>query len=208
VAVLPDSPRTRREENKARTRQAMIDAALELFATVGYDDTSTEAIAERAGVSPRTFFRYFPTKESVLFFGEYDYIRSFADVYLAQPADVSELDAIRDSFLILAPGLSRIKDRIVRYELALAGSAVLRGREYEHHAQNQAVVAGALAQRRGLDEPDEDCRLLAAVAVAVLRHSHGRWLAASTSDPRPFLADAYERLGRLARGRHGSPGGH
>jgi AcrR family transcriptional regulator len=111
-------PGSRRNESKARTRQALVEAALDLFAEDGYDATTTEAIAERANVSPRTFFRYFATKESVLFFGEYDYIRSFAGVYLAQPRSLPELEAIRASFLMLAPALSRIKARIARYEQA------------------------------------------------------------------------------------------
>jgi AcrR family transcriptional regulator len=76
---------------KARTRQALIDVALELFAAQGYESTSIEQIADRAGVSPRTFFRYFVTKESVLFFGEDDYVRSLVEDYVAQTAAQNEM---------------------------------------------------------------------------------------------------------------------
>jgi len=188
---------SRREAKKAQTRQALIEAALELFAEQGYDETSVEEIAEEAGVSPRTFFRYFPSKEDVLFFGEYDYIRSFTGVYLAQPATVQELAAVEASFLVLAPALSRIKERIALYEKALTGSPLLRGREQLHLAENQRVIAEALARRRGLIRSDERCSLLAALSLSLLKHSIDRWLTSSAADPRRFIADDFANFRRL-----------
>lgn len=61
----------RRERRRLRTAHALQAAALELFERQGFDATSTDEIAAAADVSPRTFFRYFPTKESVAFFDEY-----------------------------------------------------------------------------------------------------------------------------------------
>ena len=64
---MVQSPATPRAVSAARSREALIDAALSRFARDGFDATPTDRIAEDAGVSPRTFFRYFPTKEDVLF---------------------------------------------------------------------------------------------------------------------------------------------
>src|SRR3954471_15974601 len=56
-----------RQRKKDATHQAIGDAAWALFAEKGYEETSINDIAERANVAPRTFFRYFPTKEAVVY---------------------------------------------------------------------------------------------------------------------------------------------
>src|SRR5262245_24429842 len=97
---------SRRERHKSRTRQALREAALELFAAQGFDTTTTEEIAEKAGVSVRTFFRYFPTKELVLFFGRYDFVQAFVAELVRQPQSKSDLDAIRAAYSESAPGFA------------------------------------------------------------------------------------------------------
>ena len=168
--------RSPRAENAERTRQALVDAALKLFATRGYDATSTEEIAQAAGVSPRTFFRYFPTKETVLFFGEYDFMRSFAGVLLAQPSGLPDLDAASATLVLLAPGVNRLRKRINLYEQAIASSLVLRGREELNQEQHVLAMAEAFAQRRGLRQPDRGCQLLGSLCHLLLRRSLEEWL--------------------------------
>lgn len=190
-----------RAASGARVRRSLVDAALELFAAKGYDETTTTEIAAAAGVSPRTFFRYFPTKESVVFFGEYDFVRSFADVYLSQPPEMSPLAAMAAAFASLAPRVDRLRARIGLYQRAVASSAVLRGREREVDDENGAIVAAAIAARRGLATPDRACQLEAHVGMAVLRFSLKQWLGEPAS-----LAVADEIAGDFARlGSFASP---
>jgi AcrR family transcriptional regulator len=60
-------PRGLREQKKAETRAALVKAAQDLFHRKGYEATTIDEIAEAAVVSRRTFFRYFPTKEDLVF---------------------------------------------------------------------------------------------------------------------------------------------
>lgn len=190
-----------RAANAARRRQDLIDVALRLFAEQGYDETSTDQIAEEAGVSPRTFFRYFPTKESVLFFGEYDFIRSFEDVLMAQPPEIPDLDAIRDALIVLAPVIERIRERVARYEQAIKSSITLRGRSQANDEEHIAHMAAAIARRRGLDQPDAGCTLLATIAHHVLRASIEDWLAGPATRS---TADALSEGFALLRAEIGS----
>ena len=58
-----------RERKKERTRQALVDAAISLFSTKGYEETTIAELAAAADVAPRTFFSYFASKEEILFAG-------------------------------------------------------------------------------------------------------------------------------------------
>jgi AcrR family transcriptional regulator len=192
---MPQGSRSPRADHAARTRRALIDTALKLFSTQGYDNTATDEIAEAAGVSPRTFFRYFPTKESVLFFGEYDFIQSFTGLYLAQPDSASDIDAMRECFVTLAPGVSRLRDRIKLYRQAVASSLTLRGRERRNHEENAETIAVAIADRRGLPLPDPECDLLASLGLLVLDRSMDRWLnSPGRKDLGAFIQDEFASL--------------
>ncbi|MDV3132842.1 TetR family transcriptional regulator [Mycobacterium sp. 29Ha] len=168
--------RSPRGEHADKMRIALLEAALNLFSANGYDETTTDQIAESAGVSPRTFFRYFPTKESVLFFGEYDFIDAVSGVYLAQPDELSDYEAMVNSFALLAPGLKRIRRRIAQYHEAVASSLVLIGRERKNHEANAETVAKVIAARRRLPSPDSECQLLASVGMLLVERALNQWL--------------------------------
>jgi AcrR family transcriptional regulator len=186
---------SRRKEHKLRTQRALQQAALELFAERGYDTTTTDEISERAGVSPRTFFRYFPTKESVLFVGEYGWFQSFTRLFLAQPAKLSDLEALRATLHTLAPSLVKIRHALVLYERAVASSAALRGGVFDHQQHRIATVAEAIAIRRDLAKPDEACRILATAVLVFYRRAVTQWLAGPASaDPRKTIKSEFDLL--------------
>jgi AcrR family transcriptional regulator len=168
-----------REKHKNQTGQAIRHAALKLFASNGYDATTTEMIAERAGVSARTFFRYFPTKESLLFFGEQDWIKTMADEYPRQPASLSDVEALVAVIQLQTPRLSRRRQWLLLFERAIASSPTLRGLEEDHHRQNTEVLAQAIATRRGKGRADEASHLLAAIVGMTYRRAINIWLTGS-----------------------------
>ena len=195
---MVQSPPTPHAVSAARTREALIDAALALFARDGFDATTTDRIAQRAGVSPRTFFRYFPTKESVVFHRDYGFMRSFASAYFSSPASATDYEAVRATFVELAAGFRDLRPRIEMYRAAVDSSAVLIGREQEHLADHVSTVAEAVARRRGDTEPDDECETLAVVALALYQRAVRQWLAGPRARELADLIDGeFARLPRL-----------
>jgi AcrR family transcriptional regulator len=170
-----------RDRNKSQTARTLRAAALKLFATQGYDATTTEEIAEKAGVSARTFFRYFPTKESLMFFGEHDWIQSYAEELPLQPKELSDLEALRATITSHTPRLIRRRQSLLLFVRAVASSRTLRGLDHDHQLENTRVLAEAIATRRGQRNPDEGCTLLAAVTLLAYRRALEIWLAGPAS---------------------------
>jgi AcrR family transcriptional regulator len=166
-----------RDRNKLNTRRAIHDAALKLFAGQGYDATTTEQIADKAGVATRTFFRYFPTKEHVLYQGEADWIREFLDVYPAQPTTLSDLEAMRVTLVGLTPNVEKSRRSMQLYQRAVDSSPTLRGLEQVHYEQDAGILAQAIAARRGRRRVDEACVLFASVGLLAYRRAVELWLA-------------------------------
>ncbi|CAN5422530.1 TetR family transcriptional regulator [soil metagenome] len=89
-----DAAPTRRERKAASTRQAIVASARRLFEDHGYAETTVDQIAEHADVAPRTFFRYFPTKEALLF-ADFDEERArMLDSLQNRPRDEDPLQSI------------------------------------------------------------------------------------------------------------------
>jgi AcrR family transcriptional regulator len=189
------APPSRRQAHKMRTERLLQQAALELFAKQGYDDTPTDAIAERAGVSPRTFFRYFATKESVLFVGEYDWFQSFTAEYAKQPLELSDVDAMLKTLLKLTPDHVKRRRALVLYEKAVASSPTLRGGVHDRQQHDIGTVAEAVAKRRGMSKPDESCFLLGAVFLLTYRRALTAWLGGpATADLTAIITGNFELL--------------
>ncbi|MET0896328.1 MAG: TetR family transcriptional regulator [Mycobacterium sp.] len=83
-----------RERKKLRTRSTLVDAAAELCLQQGYDNTTVEQIAAAAEVSPRTFSRYFPTKDAVIGAIVVDVAQIVANELARQPAGITVYDAM------------------------------------------------------------------------------------------------------------------
>lgn len=103
IRVTPDcvKPPGLREAKKEQTRSALSDAALELVSHHGYEATTVDAIARRAGVSVRTFHNYFPGKAAVLAHLAADLIVEYSTELRSQPDSVSCAYALRGAWLAM-----------------------------------------------------------------------------------------------------------
>src|SRR3954449_12783834 len=91
-------PPTQMSRWKPDARGRLIQAAIDLFAEQGYDATTVAEIAERAGLTKRTFFRYFTDKREVLFSGSEELERIWLQALSATPTDTSPLAAVIAGF--------------------------------------------------------------------------------------------------------------
>ena len=134
------------------TRKRLQETALRLFAEHGFDHVTVDQIAVSAGVSHMTFFRNFPTKESVVLNDPYDPLIVIAVV--AQDVALSPLDRVRLGFMTAARAVDDEDMEIVRARIRLAANHPrLRARLWENnHRTELAVVDGLVAD--GVDDLD------------------------------------------------------
>ena len=123
----------------------MQSTALRLFLEHGYDETSVAAVAAEAGVSHMTFFRHFPTKESVVVGDPYDPL--IAESVRGLPADLGAFERVRRGLVdawasMPEPGVGETRDRI---RLAVSHPA-LRAAMHENLRETQTVVEAALRE--------------------------------------------------------------
>jgi AcrR family transcriptional regulator len=187
-----------RERKKARTREALQEAAMDLFTRQGFDGTTVEEIADACEVSPRTFFRYFPTKEDVLF-ADADARRERLLAVLAdQPADQPPFGALRAAMRALAIDYRHDRAALVARSKVLEGSPQLQAYKAEHQHGWEAVVVDALERRAtaaGAPVTREELQLVTAVATAAMRVALDVWIATeSGAELDELLDDAFARL--------------
>jgi AcrR family transcriptional regulator len=150
----------------------LVEAALELFGERGFEQTTVAEIAQRAGLTERTFFRYFADKREVLFWGAGALETALVEALEAAPASLSAIGAVGsalDSVAVGFPvpsGVSRRRGEII------AANAELRERERIKLASLASALAAAL-RRRGVTEPAAS--LAAEMGVTVFRISFERW---------------------------------
>jgi len=168
--------------------------ALELFAERGFEATTVDDLAEAAGIGRRTFFRYFPSKNDVVY-GDFDAaLDELRERLAATPRDVPLVDGIRDAVLAfnaLPPGAEpqhRVRMSLVLHTPALQAHSTLR------YAGWRAVIAEHAADRLGLDPADFPPRLLAHQALAAAVAAYEQWLAHPGSDLHDLLDRAFRAL--------------
>src|SRR5580700_8025258 len=99
----PEKPEGLRERKRRETSERIIDKGLKLFVKNSYDGTTLDAIAEAAGISRRTFFYYFKSKEDVLLAARDSGFReALRPTLLEESADQAPLDAVQKCLVKLA----------------------------------------------------------------------------------------------------------
>lgn len=157
-------------------------AALELYHERGFDQTTVAEIAERAGLTERTFFRHFADKREVLFRGD-ELTRSIAAALDAVPETVPPLDAVADALTAVSGFFDERRPYSQKRQAVIDANPGLRERELIKLASMAAAIGDAL-RRRGIGEPAAS--LTAEAGIAVFKVAFERWL---TDQPARNMAD-------------------
>jgi AcrR family transcriptional regulator len=191
-----------RERKKERTARAIEDAALRLFAERGFQATTVADIADAAEIAPRTFFAYFPSKESVLF-GDFDAIlQSLGEHLEARTGHL--LDALRGWIVEMLEHDAVPDDRERQRREVIDATEQLLAHERQQVARFETVIAAAAATEFGDEPGDLHPRLVAAAAAATLTALRPAPGAPEPADPLAPLDDAlaFLRGGMSALRRH------
>jgi AcrR family transcriptional regulator len=148
-------------------------AALELYAERGFDNTTVAEIAKRAGLTERTFFRHYADKREVLFGGAGGLQETLVDTVADAPGSLLPLDAVAAGLEAAANLLQSRREFSLRRQAIIAANPELQERELIKQASMSAALAGAL-RGRGVAEPT--AKLAAEVSIAVMRVAFQRWI--------------------------------
>jgi len=223
-AVPSAAPPSRRELNKAATRQAISDSTLELLRSQGPGNFTVEDIAESAGISRRTFFNYFSSTEAAIASVTHGFLDTALEQFRLRPADEPILESARAALVELADPMT-VAPMAELFSLTQASPLLARSElEAWDHCTEQIIAA---ARERAAQNPDAEMdelylRALAGSVISCGKAAMELWFsrcgtdlsAESLSILRQLLIDSMGLLGsgfaapqqnRPAAGRQDSP---
>lgn len=174
-------------------RERIARAGLQLFVAQGHDRTTAEDIAERAGVSRRTFFRHFPAKDDVIF-SAHERILAAVSEHLSALEDLPPLRAVcSGTRIVLRSYVTDTEVSVQRYQLIRSVPA-LRDREIAWVSHYDRIFARYLRDRlAGQPHGDRTASVAASAIVAAHNHVLRQWLrSGGTVDPYPALEEAFD----------------
>ena len=153
-------------------RARLAGAALDLYLERGFEQTTVSDIAERAGVTERTFFRHFADKREVLFDGTDSLQRGVLESISTAAADARPLDVAGDALIVGSAFLEERGEFAGRRSRAIAANPELMERELLKMARLGSSIAAALVER---GTPAASARLAAEAAVSAFGAGFERW---------------------------------
>jgi len=188
-----------RETKKAAVRQALIAAANRRFHSHGFEQTTIAEICADAGVSRRTFFRYFENKEALAFPHRNERLERFLALLDGADDSPNPVDGLRAICETFAREYSANREAILAQQRLVDSEPALAAREHEIDRDWETAMAATFQRRFG---SGADCarraRLMAGAAIGVIRATMRYWY---EKDGKPDLARlGQEALDGLERG--------
>ncbi|MCU1551950.1 MAG: TetR family transcriptional regulator [Glaciihabitans sp.] len=154
-------------------RERLVVAAVDLFTEQGYDATTVTQIAERAGVTKSTFFRYFPDKRDILVAGQETLSHLLAEGIAEAPDGASPLEAVAAGLERVSSAMGQMNRELgPRMKAAIAASAELQERHLLKSVGLAAAMTTALTAR-GI--PDPTARVAGELGVLAFTRGYAEW---------------------------------
>ncbi|MEU7036365.1 TetR family transcriptional regulator [Streptomyces sp. NPDC046237] len=197
-AVSPSPELTLAERKRLLVANELTEAALQLLALKGFDAVTVDEIVAAAGVSKRTFFRYFASKEDVVVQFLADMGAGIRAELAARPADEPPSVALRHAMRVPVDACTDHPDhteRALRVVRLILRTPALRARFLERRLRWSDDLAAELTRRLKLDPADLYPRLAAGMALTAFDATLDRWSAEDgTDDPAELIERAFALL--------------
>lgn len=188
-----------RERKKRATRHALLAAAHRRFHQTGFESTTLEEVCAEVGLSRRTFFRYFPDKESLAFPHRRERLQRFVELLASAPASESPIGCLRRIARMFAAEYMQNRDSLLSQQRLVQTSPALLARENEIDRDWENGMAEAFRARAGASHAaDLRARVLAGAAIGVIRATLRHWFAGDGKADLATLGE--EALDYLERG--------
>jgi AcrR family transcriptional regulator len=166
-----------REQRRERNAREIQQAAMSLFATRGYDGVTVEDIAREAGISERTFFRYFASKDHLLVAEASRRIEVILESLVGQPDDLDAWTALRNAVLDQSASEERIgRNAAIWAQLTKEAPALLAKMIMHGALEGTHNIEVELARRLGVPDTDALPDVMMRVTLAAVQSAYLRWL--------------------------------
>lgn len=187
-----------RERKQRLLRLELGEVALHLFIQRGFVETTIEDIVEAAGISRRTFFRYFETKEDVVLWRLRYSSEQLGEALEARPPDDPPLLAVRTALEVMHESYQSAPERYRLYLRFLLETPRLRAQLLDTREQWRVILARVLAARLGDGRDQEGLAfLIASVALAAHDVAVRRWAAEGTRSIKEYSDETFAALGGI-----------
>ena len=192
LSAMKKPPSALRELKKDATRRALVRAANRRFHGQGFASSTIDEICADAGVSRRTFFRYFANKEALAFPHRAERYERFLELLESAPHDESPLTSLRRIAQLFAREYAANREQLIAQQRVIASTPSLIAHEHDIDRDWENAMAMVFARRLGSGAAAElRARMLAGAAIGVIRATMRYWF---TQEGRADLGD----LGNLA----------
>ena len=162
-----------RERKRRETRYRVAETALRLFLAQGFEGTTLDVIAQESGISRRTFFSHFKSKDDILLFWQDAHWRAIYDDLLKTSPDASPLDAVR---AIMVKHMARYTtEEMVAIDTLMRASPTLMARKQAFYGEQEQVLFSKLCEVWRQPERRAALRMVAMVSMGAMRLTTQTW---------------------------------